>query len=255
MPCTPASSLVTTWLARVGLALCIVAALLWISDQYGTLSTLNPYYRINTSALCLLFGFVVAALSMRSAITLCVFALPLLPTVAWQFQMYTGYGRIQDVPSAGLDLIVGIFAGLILNSLWQKKNLRFRVELPWPAGLAIVILTISVAIAISRNLHQSASPFTLQALLYNLVNMRSLGWHDDYRPLVDWAAYGVAFLLLALFVPELKSTSHRNDIIFKPLLAGLLIAVFVGWRQASFGIGLNHDQMNFRSDRFGFVAF
>jgi O-antigen ligase len=249
-----ATNAVTIWLARLGLALCIGVSVFWLSSQYATLSTLNPYYRINTSALCLLFGFVLACFSMRFAIMGCVFALPLLPTFAWQFQLYTGYGRIQDTASPGLDLVVGIMLGLIANALASKPRLRDRFALPWTAALVMLVLTVSVAMAIARNLHQSASPFTLQALLYNLVNMRSLGWHDDYRPLVDWASYGIAFLLLAMFVPALKNMPDRNEVVFKPLIAGLVIAALVGWRQSTTGAGLSHNQLYFRPDGFGYMA-
>ena len=244
----------TKWLSHVGLALCLVAALLVIVNQYGTLKALAPYYRINTAALCLLFGFVTACFSNRLAIAGCAFALPLIPTFAWQFQLYTGYGRIQDVASAGLDLVAGIFLGLIANSLWRRQTIRSRLTLPWTAGLVMVILTLSAVVAITRNLHQSASPFTLQALLYNLLHLPSLGWHDDYRPLVDWVAYGIAFLLLAMFIPALKTAPDRNDLIFKPLIVGLIIAALVGLRQSLFGAGLNPSQLNYRLEQFGYMA-
>jgi hypothetical protein len=247
-------SLIASWLSRVGLVLCIVMALLLVCNQYGAIRDLVPYYRINTPALCLVFGFVAAAISMRLAIAACVFALPLLPTFAWQFQLYTGYGRIQDVAGSGLDLVAGLLLGVVANCLWQKRRLKDQLTMTWPTGLLMVILTISVAIAIGRNLHQSASPFTFQALLYNLTHLRTLGWHDDYRPLLDWAAYGGAFLLMALLVPALKSMPNRNDVIFLPLIAGLVIAALVGWRQSALGAGLTDSQLNFRLDRFGFMA-
>lgn len=247
-------SAIASWLSRVGLVLCILVALLLVCNHYGAIRDLVPYYRINTPALCLVFGFVVAAISIRFAIAACVFALPLLPTFAWQFQLYTGYGRIQDVAGSGLDLVAGLLLGVVANCLWQKRRLKDQLTMTWPTGLVMVILTISVAIAIGRNLHQSASPFTFQALLYNLMHLRTLGWHDDYRPLLDWAAYGGAFLLTALLVPALKSMPNRNDVIFLPLIAGLVIAALVGWRQSAFGAGLTDSQLNFRLDRFGFMA-
>jgi hypothetical protein len=94
----------------------------------------------------------------------------------------------------------------------------------------------------------------LQALLYNLLHLPSLGWHDDYRPLVDWVAYGIAFLLLAMFTPALKTAPDRNDLIFKPLIVGLIIAALVGLRQSLFGAGLNPSQLNYRLEQFGYMA-
>ena len=63
------TNLITTdsmakWLSSLGLALCLIAAGLLICNQYGALSALTPYYRINTSALCLLFGFITACCGM-----------------------------------------------------------------------------------------------------------------------------------------------------------------------------------------------
>ena len=64
--------------SNVGLAMCILAAGLLACNQFGALNALTPYYRVNTPALCLLFGFATACWSMRLAIAGCVFALPLL---------------------------------------------------------------------------------------------------------------------------------------------------------------------------------
>lgn len=245
---------VTDCFANVGLFVCVLVAILLVGNQFDSLRGLTPYYRINTPALCLLFGFLTACFSIRAAVMGCVFALPLLPTFSWQFQLYSGYGRIQDVHGSGLDLAAGVLLGVITNSLWLKRPLKDRLVLPWLGGVVMLILTLSTVIAIGRNLHQTDSPFSLHALLYNLLHLRTLGWHDDYRPLLDWAAYGSAFLLMALLYPALKTMPDRNDVIFKPLIAGLAIAALVGWRQSAFGAGLNLDQMNFRVDRFGYMA-
>lgn len=241
--------------SRIGLALSIVTALFIVANQYDALKNLSPYYRLHTPALCLAFGLIIACCSKRLMVMGLVFALPLLPTFSWQLQLYTGYGRIQDIHSAGLDLVAGILLGTVLRSVVrQTQPLRNQLNLPWPAGLAMVVISVSVAVAIARNLQQSAAPFSFQALLFNLLHLRTLTWHDDYRPLMDWAAYGGAFLTLAVLTPALKEMQGRNDVIFKPLIAGLVIAALVGWRQSAFGAGLSVDLQNFRLDRFGFAA-
>jgi O-antigen ligase len=247
------------WLSLLGIWLCSVSLLVIITNQYGALIKLDPYYRIHTPALCLAFGLVVAAANTRLAIMATVFLLPLLPTFAWQFQLYTGYGRIQDVHGAGLDLIAGVFLGTLVRSVLQQNKAtdsttRKTLSLSWPAALAFVVISISVAIAIARNLQQSNAPFSLSALLFNLLHLRTLTWHDDYRPLMDWVAYGGAFSIVAMFAPALKNMPDRNDVIFKPLIVGLVVAALVGSRQSAFGAGLNVDLQNFRLDRFGFAA-
>jgi O-antigen ligase len=241
--------------SRFGLTLSIVTALLVVANQYDALKNLSPYYRLHTPALCLVFGLIIACYSKRLTVMGLVFALPLLPTFSWQFQLYTGYGRIQDVHAAGLDLVAGILLGTVLCAVFkQRQPLRNQLSLPWPAGLAMIVISVSVAVAIARNLQQSAAPFSGQALLFNLLHVRTLTWHDDYRPLMDWVAYGGAFLTLAVLIPALKGIQDRNDVIFKPLIAGLVIAALVGWRQSAFGAGLSVDLQNFRLDRFGFAA-
>lgn len=254
-----ASCNATRWISRLGICLCLSAIAVIVLNQYGALSTLNPYYRVNTPALCLAFGFITAAISARVAIMGSVFALPLLPTFAWQFQLYTGYGRIQDVHGAGLDLVAGVVLGCLFNRIFRKlKNTTVHpleeFNLPWPAGLAFIVVSLSVAVAIMRNLHQSSATFSLQALVFNLMHLRTLTWHDDYRPLMDWVAYGGAFSLLAVFAPALRRMPDRNDVLFKPLIIGIVIAAMVGWRQSAFGAGLSHSLLNFRVDRFGFAA-
>lgn len=247
------------WLSLLGIWLCGVSLIVIITNQYGALIKLDSYYRIHTPALCLVFGLVVAAVNTRLAIMATVFTLPLLPTFSWQFQLYTGYGRIQDVHGAGLDLIAGVFFGMLMKNALQKKQTTLDVtsgplSLPWPAALAFMVISISVAMAIARNLQQSNAAFSLNVLLFNMLHLRTLTWHDDYRPLMDWVAYGGAFSVLAMFAPALKNMPDRNEVIFKPLIAGLVVAALVGWRQSAFGAGLNVDLQNFRLNRFGFAA-
>jgi len=118
----------------------------------------------------------------------------------------------------------------------------------------MLVLTASVSLAIARNLHQTASPFQLSSLLYNVMHLRSVGWHDDYRPLVDWVALGSAASIIYIIVTSLGSLQNRNEYIFKPLTISLLIATFVGFKQSKYGMGLSLDQLNFRIDRFGYMA-
>jgi O-antigen ligase len=240
--------------AMYGIALCTILALAVVCNQYSAIININPYYRIQTPTLFLLFGFVTACVSTKLAIMGCVFLLPLLPTFSWQFQLYTGYGRIQDIHGAGLDLASGILLGTIAQQVFRRQPLRQAVAPPWTAGLVLLILTASVALAISRNLYQTQSVFTFNALIFNLFHLRSLGWHDDYRPLLDLVSYACAASILAIFIPALKRMPDRNDVVFKPLICGLVIAALVGWRQSQYAAGLTLAQLNFRSERFGFMA-
>ena len=237
-----------------GMTLALLVMGLLVLNQYDSFKTLDSYYRVTSSALCLAFGFITACISIRLAMMACVFALPLLPTIAPHIQLYLGYGRVLGDQAAGFDLVVGMMIGLFINAIIRRKSLTSRFTMPWQAGLVMVLITASVAVAIVRNLHQTGSAFNAQALLYNLLHLRSLGWHDDYRPLLDWAAYASAVGLMAIFIPALKNSTHRNALLFWPFMLSLIISALVGWRQSATGIGLSFDQRNFRVDQFGFVA-
>jgi O-antigen ligase len=86
------------------------------------------------------------------------------------------------------------------------------------------------------------------------MHLRSIGWHDDYRPLVDWVVFGCASSIIYVIVSALASSHNRNKYIFKPLIISLLIAAYVGFKQSKYGFGLSLDQINFRVDRFGYMA-
>lgn len=240
--------------SHTGLVLVLLAAGLLILNQFYSFKALDPYYRVTASGLCLAFSFLLSCFSIRLAIMGCMFALPLLPTIAPHIQLYLGYGRVLGDQAAGFDLVTGMFLGLLVNSFFRKKRLVASLNMPWQAGLVMIVITASVAVAIARNLHQTDSLFNPQVLLYNLLHLRSLNWHDDYRPLLDWVAYASAFGLLAIFIPALQQSPHRNALVFWPFILSLMFSALVGWCQSATGIGLSFDQRNFRVDQFGFVA-
>ena len=242
-----ACSLAGQWLA-------FVAVLLVLLNHVDVIATLNPFHRIAVPTLCLLWGLLAALHSTRLGLMACVFALPLIPNFAAQFQAFTGYGRIAQSHNGGLDLIAGLLIGTMLHRVLRRSPATRLMAVPWPVGLVMIFLTISVSIAIARNLHQSSSSFDLSVLGYNLLHLRTIDWHDDYRPLFDWVAYGVAFAFIGMLVPALKASADRNDVIFRPLVFGLVIAAIVGIFQSQIGIGLDQFQLRFRPDRLGFMA-
>ena len=241
-------------LSLSALVLCALSALVVVANQIPLTTTLDPFFRSSLPTLCLAVGFLTALSSLRLGIMCTLFLLPLLPDLTWQIQQHLGYGRIFASHAAGLDLI----AGLLLGSIARQRrggNLKGLSRcFPWPAGAVLVMITASVALAIIRNLHQTSSPFYVSAFIHSLLDLRALGWHDDYRPLTDWAAYACACSLIAVLVPVLSKMSNRNEVVLIPLIASLTIAAIVGVRQSIFGFGLSADQMNFRLNQFGFMA-
>lgn len=241
-------------LQTLGQALVLLIPFIVIYNEYATLKTLNPYYRITLPALCFLFALITTSINIKAGIIGCVFALPLIPHLAIQIAGFLGYARVAHLHNPGLELIAGLYCGAIIHHLIHRKKVVSPFALPWQASLVMILLTISVALSIAKNLYQSSSDFHLSALFYNLMHMRTINWHDDYRPLVDWIAFGAAFTLLAVFVPALKAMPDRNHVVFKPLIWGLIIAAVVGYWQSKIGIGLTKDQLMFRSDVMGYMA-
>ena len=104
-------------LSFTGLLLVLFVAGLLVLNQVYAFKALDPYYRVTSSGLCLAFGFLTACLSIRLAIMGSMFALPLLPTIAPNIQLYLGYGRVLGEQAAGLDLVTGMLFGACLNWL------------------------------------------------------------------------------------------------------------------------------------------
>ena len=242
-----ACSLAGQWLAFIAVSLVLL-------NHVDVIATQNPFHRITVPTLCLLWGLLTGLHSTRLGLMACVFALPLIPNFATQFQAFTGYGRIAQSHNGGLDLIAGLLIGTMLHRVLRRSPATRLMAVPWPVGLVMMFLTVSVSIAIARNLHQSSSSFDFSVLGYNLLHLRTIDWHDDYRPLFDWVAYGVAFAFIGLLVPALRAYADRNDVIFRPLVFGLVIAAIVGILQSQIGIGLDPFQVRFRPDRLGFMA-
>ena len=241
-------------LQKLGQSLALLIPFIVIYNEYAALNTLDPYYRITLPALCFLFALITTSINIKLGIVGCVFALPLIPHLAVQIAGFLGYARVAHLHNPGLELIAGLYCGAIIHHLTHRKRAISPFALPWQAGLVMIFLTLSVALSIAKNLYQSSSDFHLSALLYNLMHIRTIDWHDDYRPLVDWVAFGMTFTLLAIFVPALKAMPDRNHVVFKPLIWGLIIAAIVGYWQSKIGIGLTKDQLMFRADVLGYMA-
>jgi len=244
----------TSYLNKLSMGLLALAVLLVIVNQFVTLSALELLYRTSISALIFITVFAISLLNQRWGVMLCAFSLPFLPSLTFQILIFTGYGRIFPQHDSGLDLAVAFILATCVNSLRKRDDLRSVFFMPNPACLIWSIISLSVLITITRNLSQSDSPFNWVALFYNLTHFRSIGWHDDYRPLVDWVSYGIAFAFFATLFPLLRSAPDRNDLLFKPLIVGTLLGALVGLLQNRTGIGLTEAQMLFRSDKGGFSA-
>jgi O-antigen ligase len=212
-----------------------------------------------------LTAFLLALLRKPLGLMGCIFLLPLSAGLGGQLNAYMGT-HFLGLPNPGLDLVAGFFLGSLVRFLpdittWLKSNDKGKQFvanigqlLPWPVALVIVAITLSTAIAISRNVYQSAAATSFKGLLFNLVHFRPIGWHDDYMPIADWIAYALAVAIIAVVLGYLKERPNKNQIIFRPLIAGLIVAAVMGIVQAITGLGLPESLLVFRKDFFGHAA-
>lgn len=240
--------------AKAGFWLTLLTSLIVVLNQYESISTLSPYYRVTMPTLCLALSFLTAVVNIRLGVILCLLMLPLLPNLTWQIQIHFGYGRILSLHNAGFDLMAGLFLGALVHQVFSRRKITLAQEFPWQAGLAMTFVIVSVVLALSRNLHQTQSLFQWSSFFYNLTHIRSIDWHDDYRPLVDFIAYGCAFSLITVIATNFNSTLKRNDLVFIPIILSLIISAIVGFKQSKYGDGLSINQLTFRVDQFGYMA-
>jgi O-antigen ligase len=128
---------------------------------------------------------------------------------------------------------------------------QLRRFIPWPIGLAIVMITCSTFLAISRNIYQSDTTTSFKGVLFNLVHFRPIDWHANFMPISDWMAYALAISMVSTVIAYLHNYHNKNQIIFRPLIIGLLIAVSQAMLQAITGLGLPESLLTFRKDFLG----
>jgi O-antigen ligase len=217
---------------------------------------INPY-------LCLMAFFLALSPKLWGFAAI-IFLLPLSAGLGNQLNAYLGT-QFLILPNAGLDLAAGFFLGCTLRvisrapQLLDKKSSQdfsalLKVLIPWPIALVITIITISTAIAISRNVYQSAAATSFKGLLFNLVHFRPIGWHDDYMPISDWIAYALAVAMIIVVIGQLRDQENKNQIIFRPIMAGLIVAALMGMSQAVTGLGLPENLLSFRKDQLGYAV-
>ena len=167
------------------------------------------------------------------------------------------------MPNPGLDLVSGLFIGYLVQASCKQWSQGLRssfkdalISIPWPVGLVLLMISLSVALAILRNLFLSATNSSIRGLIFNFTHFRPMDWHADYLPLGNWVAYGVAGALIIMLVFRLQEIKpeNRQAWIFRPLMLGLFLSAAIGLIQASTGLGLSEAQLAFRKDSFGYAA-
>jgi len=197
-------------------------------------------------------------LKQRTSIMLFVFSLPLLPEFHLQLEAVLKPPVKYFVGHPALDVVAGLCLGLWAKRIWVTKKIEPVFEpVNWVMGLLVIVLTVSTALAITRNL-QVASLFEVSPLevLKQLVHFKLINHPNNYAPLVDWLTYSFAVLAICVLVPILKTfdLQEREDLIFKPLILSLILSASWGILQAFTGLGLSQITLDYRPASFGFGA-
>jgi len=252
--------LFSRYLAVFGMICAFIASLAVLSN--------NAYYFVHhglpPSVALFLLAFIVGFLSQGWGLALVISLLPLTAGIPNLLKVLLDANALA-MPNPGLDLVSGLllahFLKVELTRVRQQRLLSSRtnslfVVSPWPVGLVMLVITASVALAITRNLYLSATSTSIRGVFFNLIHFRPMDWRADYLPMGNWVAYAIAAGLIILVVSALRNLNpeSRNPWIFRSLMLGLAISAVVGIIQAATGWGLPEAQLQFRKDAFGYAA-
>jgi hypothetical protein len=233
--------------------LAAVTAVVIVIGSY-LLSATQPY-RGPTTVYFFAFLFF-ALISKHWATATLIFILPLLPNLATQAEFVIHPAVKYFVAYPGIDAIIGLFVGQCLRSVLIDKNLGTWLKPPpWPFGVALFVITLSCLITIDRNLIQSGADFSSQGVLSNIFRFKHSSFGNSFSPINDFLVFSTAMVLVIALLETLKSAKSADDIVFKPLIAGLIVASLWGLMQAATGFGLPDFALAHRSSTIGFSAY
>ena len=251
----------------VGFCALIGSLAVFFNDAYY-LSHAGPTPSVVLFLIAFAFGFLPSAWGLALVLVL----LPLTAGIPGLAKAAFDWGLLA-MPNPGLDLVGGLFLSQIVQPAKLKKlqdilfgikntqekqslNSQWILTSVWPIGLVLLVISLSVALAIARNLYLSATSTSIKGALFNLMHFRPLDWLADYLPLGNWVSYAIAAALMLIVMIDLKqiSSEKRNAWVFRSLMVGLGISALVGLLQAATGLGLPMAQLEFRKDAFGYAA-
>ncbi len=238
---------------------CVASLSVFANNAYYFLQ-----YGLTPSVALFLLALISAFLPGIWGLALVISLLPLTAGIPSFLNALLGINAVA-MPNPGLDLVAGVLLGVLLKNLIQRwlvtkapsnEGDSFVASSPWPVGLVLLMITLSVVLAIARNLYLSATSTSLRGALFNFMHFRPMDWRADYLPLGNWVAYALAGGLIVLVIASLRriDLENRNRWIFRSLMLGLAISAIAGLIQAVTGLGLPEAQLGFRKDAFGYAA-
>ncbi len=202
--------------------------------------------------------FIALFLKQRVVIMLFVFVLPILPDFHLQLEAVVKPRVKYFVGHPGLDVVAGLCLGLWLKRMWLSKKLEPVFErVHWALSLLIIVIAVSTCVAVMRNLQVSSwLDLDPAQVVKELIQFKLIGHPNNYLPIVDLLSYSFAILVICVLTPILKTfdTQQKDEIIFRPLMWGLIFSALWGIFQAFTGVGLFQVTLDYRQASFGFGA-
>jgi hypothetical protein len=202
--------------------------------------------------------FIALLVKQRIAIMLFVFSLPILPDIHLQLEAILKPAVKYFVGHPGLDVVAGLCLGLWIKRIWFSKKVEpVFTRVNWALGLLIIVIAASSTLAVMRNLEiNSVFDINLLTLLNEFGRFKLINHPNSYLPFVDLLTYSFAILTVCILVPIFNGNDlrEREEIVFKPLMFGLIFSAGWGIFQAFTGIGLSQRTLDVRPESFGFGA-
>lgn len=147
-----------------------------------------------------------------------------------------------------IDASLGFLAGLLFLRISTKKWKFSPENLPDKtrvlAFLLIsfhILILITVTLAISRNLYQAASPYSINGFFYNLANIRYTSWLDDYFPLRDLFIFTTVITVSISLLTLIRTKSQLMWSVLVPLTIASVIILNYGLLSKLLGIGYHNS--------------
>lgn len=200
-------------------------------------------------------ALLIAVVSRKWSIFFVIFSLPLATAFHEQTQHFYKPAVPYFVAYPSIDIIAGFIVGGFLRQIFQYRKFSIsKLAPPWPLGLLLIILVCSTAVAISRNLWQSASSFNWQELILSLLHFKLLSKSNDFAPIADMIVYSFAGLVVIIISEALRNNRDRDAIVFKPVVVAVIISASYGIFQAFSKIGLPAATIAYRPESIGYGA-
>jgi hypothetical protein len=237
------------WYGSAIIAICLVALLL---HYFAAL-----FQSVRWPTKSYFWGMLLLTIISRRWATFCIiFLLPLMPELHLHLERILTPKVKYFVQHQGLDLIAGYSIGqwVRIRFFEKEKESLFWTPLPWPLNLLLIIIFTSSILAISRNIWRNGTSINLIELTSNILSFKLLSRTDIFYPISDFIVYGFCGLFIFSLIQNLHKSNQKDDLIFRPILVGLLLSSVFGIFQALTSYGLPQNTYSYRPENFGFGA-